>query len=61
MQELDMDGLALDIIDDVGAWDRSIELEMVVEETAPDWEGLVEDERLEEEGWIVMGSLVELF
>jgi len=61
-QELDTEGSALDIVDDVGAWGGFSELEIIVEETALDREGLVEDERLEEdEAWIVMDSLVKLF
>jgi hypothetical protein len=34
--ELDTEGLALDIVDDGGAWDGFIELEIVVDETAAD-------------------------
>jgi hypothetical protein len=52
----------LDIINDAGARDRFIELEIAINETTIDWEELVEDERSEkDEAWIVIGSLVELF
>ena len=48
-QELDTEGLALDIVDDASAWDGFIKLEMVIKEAALDWEGLVKDERLKED------------
>jgi hypothetical protein len=35
-QEPDTEGSALDIVDDAGAWDGFIELEMVIKEAAPD-------------------------
>lgn len=61
MQELDPEGLALDIVDDGSAWNGCIELEIVVDETAIDWEELVEDERSEKDkACFAMDSLVEL-
>jgi len=49
IQEPDTEGSALDIVDNAGAWDRFIELEIFLEEATPYWEGIVEDERLEED------------
>jgi hypothetical protein len=61
-QELDREGSVWDIVGDAGASGGVFELEMVVEDTALDWEGLVEDETLEEDkAWAVLDSLVELF